>query len=68
MNKRGTFKVLTDIAGIEDAFGLMDFKVAGTEKGIAAIQMDIKYKGGLPWAIFDQALEQAHKGQTSYSS
>ena len=41
------FQVLTDIAGIEDAFGLMDFKVAGTDQGITAIQMDIKHKEGL---------------------
>ena len=41
------FTFLSDISGFEDAFGLMDFKVAGTEDGITAIQMDIKYKGGL---------------------
>ena len=46
-NKEGRFQVLTDIAGIEDAFGLMDFKVTGTDKGITAIQMDIKHKEGL---------------------
>ncbi len=43
-SSNGEFKVLSDIAGIEDAFGLMDFKVAGTDQGITAIQMDIKYK------------------------
>jgi polyribonucleotide nucleotidyltransferase len=63
MNKQGDFKVLTDICGFEDAFGLMDFKVAGTENGITAIQMDIKYKGGLTRAIFDTALQQAHAGR-----
>lgn len=63
MNKKGEFHVLTDIAGIEDAFGLMDFKVAGTEKGITAIQLDIKHKGGLPWPVFEDALEQARKGR-----
>lgn len=62
-NKSGKFQVLTDIAGIEDAFGLMDFKVAGTEKGITAIQMDIKYKGGLSRDIFEMALEKAHIGR-----
>ena len=46
------FQVLTDIAGIEDAFGLMDFKVAGTDKGITAIQMDIKHKEGLAAGSF----------------
>ncbi len=59
----GEFKVLSDIAGIEDAFGLMDFKVAGTEKGITAIQMDIKHKGGLARHIFESALAQAKIGR-----
>lgn len=58
-NEKGEFQVLTDIAGIEDAFGLMDFKVAGTDSGITAIQMDIKHKGGLPREVFEQALSQA---------
>ncbi len=53
------FMVLTDISGFEDAFGLMDFKVAGTENGITAIQMDIKYKGGLSRPVFEKALEKA---------
>lgn len=59
----GAFAVLTDISGIEDAVGLMDFKVAGTTKGITAIQMDIKYKGGLDRAVFEMALEKARKGR-----
>ena len=59
----GKFTVLTDISGFEDAFGLMDFKVAGTENGITAIQMDIKYKGGLSRDIFEAALAQAKKGR-----
>ena len=41
----------------------MDFKVAGTEDGITAIQMDIKYKGGLPRDIFEAALAQAQQGR-----
>lgn len=53
------FVPLTDISGFEDAFGLMDFKVVGTDSGITAIQMDIKYKGGLPREVFVKALEQA---------
>jgi len=53
------FVPLTDISGFEDAFGLMDFKVVGTDDGITAIQMDIKYKGGLSRAVFEKALEQA---------
>lgn len=52
------FKVLTDIAGIEDEKGDMDFKVAGTRDGITAIQMDIKVMG-LTRPIFEKALEQA---------
>ena len=62
-SSKGEFVVLTDIAGIEDAFGLMDFKVAGTEAGITAIQMDIKYKGGLERSVFDTALAQAKTGR-----
>lgn len=50
--------ILTDIQGIEDFFGDMDFKVSGTEKGITAIQMDIKIKG-IDKNILTQALEQA---------
>ncbi|MBA3751548.1 polyribonucleotide nucleotidyltransferase [Candidatus Dependentiae bacterium] len=63
MNKAGEFRILSDIAGIEDAFGLMDFKVAGTEKGITAIQMDIKHKTGLPREIFERSLAQAKIGR-----
>ena len=52
------FKVLTDIAGIEDFNGHMDFKVTGSEKGITALQLDIKVKG-LTAEILEQALMQA---------
>ncbi len=58
----GKFKVLTDIAGIEDANGDMDFKVTGSEKGITALQMDVKTKG-LTVDILDQALKQAKDGR-----
>ena len=54
-SKTGEFQVLSDISGIEDAFGLMDFKVTGTENGITAIQMDIKYKGGFSRDVFDRS-------------
>jgi polyribonucleotide nucleotidyltransferase len=54
--------VLTDILGSEDALGDMDFKVAGTEKGITSIQMDIKILG-LDLEIMKQALERARKGR-----
>lgn len=57
-----SFSILTDIQGMEDALGDMDFKVAGTAKGITAIQMDIKIKG-INEAILTEALEQARKGR-----
>lgn len=63
VNNAGTFQVLSDISGFEDAFGLMDFKVAGTRDGITAIQMDIKYKGGLKKEVFVSALEEARIGR-----
>lgn len=56
------FTILTDIQGLEDALGDMDFKVAGTEKGITAIQMDIKIDG-INKDIFTQALAQAKRGR-----
>lgn len=62
-SQAGAFQALTDISGFEDAFGLMDFKVAGTQKGITAIQMDIKYKGGLARDVFEKALAQAKEGR-----
>lgn len=61
--KDGTFASLTDISAFEDAFGLMDFKVIGTDDGITAIQMDVKYKGGLPRHVFEMALENARKAR-----
>lgn len=54
--------VLSDIQGLEDFLGDMDFKVAGTSEGITAIQMDIKIKG-IDEAILTQALEQARQGR-----
>ncbi len=56
------YTILTDIQGLEDALGDMDFKVAGTAKGVTAIQMDIKISG-LSREILHEALEQAHKGR-----
>lgn len=56
------YTILTDIQGMEDALGDMDFKVAGTEKGITAIQMDIKIDG-LTREIIEEALEQARVGR-----
>jgi len=56
--EKDQYKVLTDIQGLEDHLGDMDFKVAGTESGITALQMDIKIKGITP-AIMGEALAQA---------
>ncbi len=55
----GHYTVLTDIQGLEDHFGDMDFKVAGTKEGITALQMDIKVRG-ITREIFEEALGQAH--------
>ncbi len=57
-----TYSVLTDIQGMEDHYGDMDFKVAGTREGITALQMDIKVTG-ISQDILREALAQAHKGR-----
>lgn len=62
MSDGDTYVVLSDIQGLEDHVGDMDFKVAGSSEGITAIQMDIKLKG-LPKEILIQALEQARTGR-----
>jgi polyribonucleotide nucleotidyltransferase len=54
--------ILTDILGLEDFLGDMDFKVAGTRSGVTSIQMDIKI-AGLSFEILTEALERAHKGR-----
>jgi polyribonucleotide nucleotidyltransferase len=56
------YVVLTDIAGVEDHLGDMDFKVAGTAEGITALQMDIKITG-VTLEILKDALDQAHQGR-----
>jgi polyribonucleotide nucleotidyltransferase len=56
------YAILTDIQGVEDAFGDMDFKVAGTRQGINALQMDIKVRG-LSYEIMEKALVQAREGR-----
>jgi polyribonucleotide nucleotidyltransferase len=60
--RTGRYAVLSDIAGAEDHYGDMDFKVAGTARGITALQMDIKVSGITP-AIMREALEQARRGR-----
>jgi len=61
------YAILTDIAGAEDHYGDMDFKVAGTMKGITALQMDIKI-GGVDAALMSQALRQAKEARLSILS
>jgi len=56
------YSILTDIQGMEDALGDMDFKVAGTKQGVTAIQMDIKI-AGITKDILQNALEQAYRGR-----
>ena len=58
----GKYAVLSDIAGAEDHYGDMDFKVAGTATGITALQMDIKV-GGITTAVMRAALDQARRGR-----
>ena len=58
----GNFQVLTDIQGVEDFMGDMDFKVAGTAAGITAVQMDIK-ASGISMEVFRTALAQAREGR-----
>ncbi len=61
-DESGRYAILTDIQGMEDALGDMDFKVAGTAHGITALQMDIKIKG-LSYQILEEALAQAREGR-----
>ncbi|EGQ1280344.1 polyribonucleotide nucleotidyltransferase [Staphylococcus pseudintermedius] len=62
VTREESYTILTDIQGMEDALGDMDFKVAGTTEGITAIQMDIKIDG-LTKVVIEEALEQARKGR-----
>ena len=63
MGDDGKYKVLTDIAGLEDALGDMDFKVAGTEEGITALQMDIKIQGITAWRSSRDASPRRREGR-----
>jgi len=62
MTEGDTFVVLSDIQGMEDFGGDMDFKVTGTETGVTAIQMDTKISG-IPWPVMEEALAQARRGR-----
>lgn len=61
-DEKGRFAVLSDIAGIEDHFGDMDFKLAGTKNGITSFQMDLKVTG-LGLDVLRKAIEQAERGR-----
>jgi polyribonucleotide nucleotidyltransferase len=60
--ENGNYAILTDIEGIEDAYGDMDFKVAGTNKGITALQLDTKIKG-VSAEILEKAMDQAREAR-----
>ncbi len=60
--EKGNYVILTDIEGIEDAYGDMDFKIAGTTEGITALQLDIKLKG-INLEILGEALAQAREAR-----
>ncbi|OIO54599.1 polyribonucleotide nucleotidyltransferase [Candidatus Peregrinibacteria bacterium CG1_02_54_53] len=60
--EKGKYVILSDLQDEEDFGGDMDFKVGGTEKGITAIQMDIKIKG-LPDSVFEEAITRSHEGR-----
>jgi polyribonucleotide nucleotidyltransferase len=62
VTKGNEWCLLTDIMGLEDHFGDMDFKVAGSRKGITAIQLDIKIQG-IPLEVLSKGLEHAHKAR-----
>jgi len=62
ISEGGRYAILTDIQGLEDALGDMDFIVAGTRRGIIALQMDIKIRG-LSYQILEEALAQAREGR-----
>jgi polyribonucleotide nucleotidyltransferase len=61
-DEKGSYAILTDIEGIEDAYGDMDFKIAGTTDGITALQLDIKLEG-VVFEILEGALEQAREAR-----
>ncbi len=62
VSENDKYLLLTDIQGLEDAHGDMDFKIAGTERGITAIQLDLKIKG-LPFEVIEQAFQRAREAR-----
>ncbi len=63
VKEKGKVAVLSDIAGVEDHLGDMDFKVTGTETGVTALQLDLKLKESIDLATLKKALEQARQGR-----
>jgi polyribonucleotide nucleotidyltransferase len=63
ISKGDDYAILSDITGGEDHYGDMDFKLAGSKKGITAFQMDVKLATGVPVAILKEAIEQATEGR-----
>jgi polyribonucleotide nucleotidyltransferase len=59
----GEYTVLTDIEGLEDAYGDMDFKIAGTTEGITALQLDIKLRG-VSLEILEKAISQSREARS----
>jgi polyribonucleotide nucleotidyltransferase len=64
IGENGEYQVLTDIEGLEDAYGDMDFKIAGTKDGVTAVQMDIKLKG-VSLEILEKIIAQSHPARMS---
>ena len=60
---KSSYVLLTDIIGTEDHYGDMDFKVAGSAKGITAVQLDVKLQDGVPAPILEEALDRAREGR-----
>lgn len=63
VKEKDRYAILTDIAGVEDHYGDMDFKVAGSRKGITALQLDVKLQDGITLKIIREALEQGKKAR-----
>lgn len=59
------YRILTDISGMEDYFGDMDFKIAGTRKAFTALQLDCKLTDGLPFKILYEAIQRSHAARNS---
>ncbi|MBI1976100.1 MAG: polyribonucleotide nucleotidyltransferase, partial [Candidatus Omnitrophica bacterium] len=63
VKEKDRYAILTDIAGVEDHYGDMDFKVAGSRKGVTALQLDVKLQDGITLKIIREALEQGKKAR-----